>query len=81
MAGALYWLHVGPLLIADVIAPALVLLHDLYYLRMDPLAYLLVYVPTFSLGITYYMKAMRRYNSGCLSSSYTTPHTFWYQLL
>jgi cellulose synthase (UDP-forming) len=43
-----YWLHIGPLAIADIIAPLMFLVLGVFFLRLNPLNYILVYIPIFS---------------------------------
>ncbi len=64
LAGILFWFHVGPLLLADIAAPAVFLLLNIPYLKIDPLLYTIVYVPLFLLSMAYFLKIVSIYGYG-----------------
>lgn len=62
--GIFYWLHVGILTVADLIAPAAFLIFDFYFMRINALNYLLFYMPVFFSSIILYLISMRKYRYG-----------------
>ena len=63
IASWMYWFKVGPITIAQIIAPILFLLFDLYYLKFDPVIYLMVYIPFIITGTGLYLVAVRKFYS------------------
>lgn len=62
--GFFYWLHIGPLAIADIIAPLMFLFLGVFFLRLNPLNYILVYIPIFLASLLVFFLIMRSYRYG-----------------
>lgn len=63
--GVYYWLHVGILAIADLIAPVLFLLTGYYFMGVSSaVKYMVLYIPFFIYSLTFYLIPMRRYRYG-----------------
>ncbi|WP_456329960.1 glycosyltransferase family 2 protein [Archaeoglobus sp.] len=63
IASWMYWFKVGPITMVQIIAPILFLLFDLYYLKFDPVVYLIVYIPFILSGTSLYLAAVRKFYS------------------
>ncbi|MCX8178181.1 MAG: glycosyltransferase [Candidatus Bathyarchaeota archaeon] len=64
LCGIHYWLHVGLLSIADVMAPVLFLVFGIFFMEIDPARYLVVYFPIFYASIMLYLAIMKTYRYG-----------------
>ena len=62
--GFYYWLHVGPLTIFDIIAPVFFLIFGIYFMTINPLAYIAVYLPIVIGSLILYLKIMMKYGYG-----------------
>ncbi|MEM4970272.1 MAG: glycosyltransferase family 2 protein [Sulfolobales archaeon] len=58
-AGFLYWLKEGPLTLFELIAPITFLLLGLPILRMDPMLYLLAYIPYMLVSVALFIISVR----------------------
>ncbi|MEM2575089.1 MAG: glycosyltransferase family 2 protein [Sulfolobales archaeon] len=68
--GLYYWLHVGLLTIFDVIAPTLFLLFGIYFMNVNPVNYLITYIPIFLASLILFLKIMRKYGYGFIEFAY-----------
>jgi cellulose synthase (UDP-forming) len=59
LAGTLYWLKEGPLTVFEILAPMVFLITGLPIVRMDPLLYVLLYVPYLSISIALFIYSFR----------------------
>ncbi len=64
LMGIFYWLHVGPLTLVDLAAPAIFLLTGIPFIIMHPLIYLLIYMPIFLVSLILFLISMRPYRYG-----------------
>ncbi len=58
IAGIFYWLEVGPFTLVQIAAP-IAFLFGVTFIRLDPLLYVLVYVPYMAFSLTYFHLVMR----------------------
>ncbi len=63
-AGWLYWLKVGPISLAEMMAPIFFLLLSVRFMILDPLLYLAVYFPFFISTLTIFLAGMKDSNYG-----------------
>lgn len=68
--GLYYWLHVGLLTIFDLIAPTLFLLLGVYFMDINPVNYLITYMPIFLASLMLFLKIMKKYRYGLLEFVY-----------
>ncbi len=58
-AGWLYWLKVGPVTLAEMLAPVFFLLFSIRFMLLDPVLYLAVYIPFFASTLSVFLAGMR----------------------
>ncbi|BBE42049.1 glycosyltransferase family 2 protein [Conexivisphaera calida] len=63
VAGLFYWLEVGPFTLVQIAAPV-AFLFGVMFLRMDPVIYVLAYVPYMAFTVLYFQRLMRGTNYG-----------------
>jgi len=61
IASWMYWFKVGPITVVQIIAPVLFLLFDIHYLKLDPIIYLMAYIPFILSSTAVYLVAVRKF--------------------
>jgi len=69
-AGWLYWLKIGPVAFAEMIAPIVFLLLSIRFMILDPLLYVIVYFPFFISTLSFFLAGMRDADYGVRSFLY-----------
>ncbi|WP_243675812.1 glycosyltransferase family 2 protein [Vulcanisaeta distributa] len=62
--GAYYWFFVSILTIAGILAPSIFLMFRVFFLSINPILYLVTYIPVFLLSLMFYLAIMGRYGYG-----------------
>ncbi len=62
--GAYYWFFVSILTIVGILAPSIFLMFRVFFLSINPILYLVMYIPVFLFSLMFYLAIMGRYGYG-----------------